>query len=157
MSNELSCCHLAVMRSDGAPCISHQDRGTSRQRDLAAVSGLGHLGFEGHASEGGSEATGKENAKSKLRHSLYNHPRRISIHLTMAHPYPSNKLANYPGRVEAPSLNSNNNTFNILPFFRGFTGCSLPGRATRGSGGGLWGFHIGRPQWEGIGGFPKSR
>ena len=35
----------------------------------------------------------------------------------MSHPKPSNKLANYPGRVDAPSLNSNNNTFNIFPFF----------------------------------------
>ena len=39
------------------------------------------------------------------------------VHLTMSHPKPSNKLANYPGRVDAPSLNSNNNTFNIFPFF----------------------------------------
>ena len=28
------------MRFDGTPCRSHQDRGTSRQRDLAAVFGL---------------------------------------------------------------------------------------------------------------------
>ena len=43
-----------------------------------------------------SEATG-EKASSSLPGSL------------LAIPYPLNKLENYPGRVEAPSLNSNNN------------------------------------------------
>ena len=106
MSNELSCGNLAVMRSDGAPCISQQDRGTSRQRDLAAVLGFGHLtALRDHA----SEATGKENARKMLRCFLHILP--------MSHRYPSNKLANYPNRVEAPSLNSNNNIFNIFPFF----------------------------------------